>query len=227
MFTGLVEDVGVVESVSSGAMPMRLVVRPGSWGIGGVGTAGTYRAEAGDSVAVSGVCLTAVRGMRAADGVLEFDVVQQTLDVTTLGALRVGSRVNLEHAATASTLLGGHVVQGHVDGVATVRRVQEGADWRVWFELPEALKTYVVDKGSITIDGVSLTVAGVDAHGFSVALIPTTLEKTTLKMLKVGDRVNIEVDLVAKSVVHWLKHAAASGTLGGLLQGALGDRRLV
>lgn len=219
MFTGLVQAVGSVESLLplkespvQGQTPMRLAVRPGSWG---------YVADVGDSVAVNGVCLTAVRPMTGAGDLLVFDVVPQTLSVTTLGALRPGAMVNLEHAATASTLMGGHVVQGHVDGVASVRKVQQGGDWRMWVDLDESLRAFVVDKGSITIDGVSLTVAGVDDRGLVVALIPTTLEKTTLKGLRPGDRVNIEVDLIAKSVVNWLKGAAASGSLNTLLNASL------
>jgi riboflavin synthase len=175
VFTGIVREVGRVESFDG----HRLVV-----------AARTSAAE-GDSVSVDGVCLTAVDGSR-----LAFDVVGETLSRTTLGALKAGDRVNLEPALRAGDPLGGHIVQGHVDGIGHVR---EAADL-VWIDAPADLLRYCVEKGSITVDGVSLTVAAVDDRGFAVALVPHTLEVTTLGGLEPGDAVNLEVDVLAKYV---------------------------
>jgi len=175
VFTGIVREVGRVESFDG----HRLVV------------AGELRAAEGDSVAVDGVCLTAVDGMR-----LVFDVVDETLSRTTLGTLKAGDRVNLEPALRAGDPLGGHIVQGHVDGIGRVREVGD----LVWVDAPADLLRYCVEKGSITVDGVSLTVAAVDEQGFGVALVPHTLEVTTLGGLTPGDAVNLEVDVLAKYV---------------------------
>jgi riboflavin synthase len=146
-------------------------------------------ASIGDSVSVDGVCLTVVE---ARGGSLAFDVVKETLDRTK----PFGKEVNVEGALRAGEPLGGHYVQGHVDGVGTVRSVGEP----VWIDIPPELMRYVVEKGSITVDGVSLTVAAVDERGFAVALVPHTLEITTLGALEAGVRVNIEVDVLAKYV---------------------------
>ena len=173
MFTGIVQERGRVSSFEAG----RLVVES------------NVRARIGDSVAVSGVCLTVVE---APDGRLAFDVVQETLD----RAKPFGAEVNLEAALRAGEPLGGHYVQGHVDGVGTVRSTGEP----VWIDAPPELLRYVVEKGSIAVDGVSLTVAGLDDEGFAVALVPHTLEVTTLGALAPGDQVNLEVDILAKYV---------------------------
>jgi riboflavin synthase len=203
MFTGLVQAVGRIASmvVTDGAA--RIAVDPGKW---------THVPAHGDSIAVAGVCLTVVNHPGPTERLLAFDAIPQTLARTRLGTLRPGDRVNLEHAATMSTLLGGHLVQGHIDGVGRVRAVQRGSDWRVEIELPRAgatddLTEYVAERGSICVDGVSLTVADAWASpggiaGFTVALIPTTLELTTLADLKADDPVNIEVDALAKFVVN-------------------------
>jgi riboflavin synthase len=175
VFTGIVREVGRVESFDG----RRLVL-----------AAQTAAAE-GDSVSVDGVCLTAVDGSR-----LAFDVVEETLSRTTLGALQPGDRVNLEPALRAGDPLGGHIVQGHVDGIGRVREVGD----LVWVDAPAELLRYCVEKGSITVDGVSLTVAAVDGRGFGVALVPHTLEVTTLGELAPGDPVNLEVDVLAKYV---------------------------
>ncbi len=195
MFTGLVQAVGRVCEVVVRPQGMRLGVDVGSWGYG-------RKAKAGDSVSVAGVCLTVVG--KPVRGVFLFDVVLETLDKTRLGSLRVGERVNLEHAATASTLMGGHIVQGHVDGVGRVAKVQTdggGEDWRVWVEVGKGMREYLVSKGSVCVEGVSLTIAGVTVKGFWIALIPTTLAVTTLAELAKGDSVNVEVDVVAKMVM--------------------------
>jgi len=155
------------------------------------------RAAVGDSVAVDGVCLTVVD---APDGRLEFDVVQETLDRTK----PFGDEVNLEGALRAGEPLGGHYVQGHVDGRGTVRSTGEP----VWIDATSELLRYVVEKGSIAVDGVSLTVAAVDDDGFAVALVPHTLEVTTLGRLTNGDTVNLEVDILAKYVERLLRSEA-------------------
>jgi len=175
VFTGIVREVGRVESFDG----HRLVV-----------AAQTSAAE-GDSVSVDGVCLTAVDGSR-----LAFDVVDETLSRTTLGTLKTGDRVNLEPALRAGDPLGGHMVQGHVDGIGRVREAAEV----VWVDEPTELLRYCVEKGSITVDGVSLTVAALDEQGFAVALVPHTLAATTLGELEPGDPVNLEVDVLAKYV---------------------------
>jgi riboflavin synthase len=178
MFTGLVREVGDVVSMEGG----RLVVRS------------TLAAELGDSIAVNGVCLTVVAHD---DGTLAFDAVPETLARTSLGTLEPGSRVNLEPALRAGDALGGHYVQGHVDCVGSFRGVADGLHW---FDAPPELLRYVVQKGSIAVDGTSLTVAGVDEAGFAVALIPHTLEATTLGGLEPGVAVNLEGDVLAKYV---------------------------
>jgi riboflavin synthase len=152
------------------------------------------RAAVGDSVAVDGVCLTVVD---APDGRLAFDVVQETLDRTK----PFGEDVNLEEALRAGEPLGGHYVQGHVDGVGMARATGD----TVWIDTPPGLLRYVVEKGSIAVDGVSLTVAALDDRGFAVALVPHTLEVTTLGRLEPGDRVNLEVDILAKYVERLLR----------------------
>jgi riboflavin synthase len=197
MFTGLVQDRGRVEAVDETADGVRLRVRSrlGSE-VGG-----------GDSVAVEGVCLTATAG--GPDG-FAADVMAESLRRSTLGALRAGSAVNLELPLRASDRLGGHVVQGHVDGVGEVVEIaDEGFARRVWIEPPQALLRYVVEKGSIAVAGVSLTVAEVAEDRFAVALIPETLERTTLGGVAVGEWVNIEVDVLAKHVEKLLEGARA------------------
>jgi riboflavin synthase len=158
----------------------------------------TLQAGLGDSIAVNGVCLTVVADE---DGTLAFDAVPETLARTSLGVLDRGARVNLEPALRAGDALGGHYVQGHVDGVGAVRSVEpEGDGRRMWFDAPAEIGRYVVEKGSIAVQGTSLTVAETDDDGFAVALIPHTLEATTLGTLAPGDRVNLEADVLAKYV---------------------------
>ena len=203
MFTGLVQSMGVVAGIEPRAAGARLVVDARAW---------THRASAGESISVSGVCLTVADGARAAEGELAFDCIAETLERSTLGALGAGDRVNLEHAVRGDTLMGGHVVQGHVDGVARVVRVKEGdGDWWVDLEAPADLMEFIVPKGSVTLAGVSLTVASVDvaARAFGVGLIPTTLEETTLGDLRAGDGVNLETDIVSRTIVHWLRNYGA------------------
>ncbi len=164
----------------------------------------TDGSRAGDSISVNGVCLTVVDNKR---GVFTADVMLQTLAKTSLGALRVGDPVNLERAVTPATRLGGHIVQGHVDGTGTIRSRTPSEHWElVEISLPAELSRYLVDKGSITVDGISLTVAslaepgGTDPGSFTVSLIPETLARTTLGTKQPGDVVNLEVDVIAKYV---------------------------
>ena len=194
MFTGLIREVGVVAAIEAGGDGLRLTVEAPE----------TARAaQLGDSVALSGVCLTVVD---RADGRLAFDAVPETLARTSLETLEPGSRVNVEPALRAGEPLGGHYVQGHVDGVGAVRSVEaEGDGKRIWVDSPADLLRYVVEKGSVAVEGTSLTVAGLDDRGFAVALIPHTLAQTTLDALTAGDRVNLEVDVLAKYVEKLLR----------------------
>ncbi|MDR0990722.1 MAG: riboflavin synthase [Propionibacteriaceae bacterium] len=189
MFTGLIQQIGTVAEVTeqAGGRVIRL-------------TAPTLAAAAavGDSIAVAGVCLT-VTGRTDTD--FTADVMTETLRVTTLGQWRPGVAVNLEPAMAVTGRLGGHIVQGHVDGVGQLLERQPGAQWETFrFTLPPELARYVAIKGSIAIDGVSLTVADLAADSFTIGLIPTTLRDTTLGGLQPGDRVNLEVDVIAKYV---------------------------
>jgi len=189
MFTGIVEELGVVEALEDQGDAVRLTVR---------GPHVTLDARLGDSIAVSGCCLT----VAAKDGeTFTADVMRETLDKTSLGALAPGGRVNLERAVTAATRLGGHIVQGHVDGTGSVVRREPSEHWElVEVSLPAGLSRYLVDKGSITVDGVSLTVVSAGSDSFTVSLIPETLARTTLGHKQPGDPVNLEVDVIAKYV---------------------------
>jgi riboflavin synthase len=192
MFTGIVEEMGEIVEVRHAEELVVLAVR------GRVVTVGVGH---GGSIAVNGCCLTVVDEELGSDGLFHLELVPETLKRTSLGAVGVGAKVNLERAVPAGGRLDGHIVQGHVDGVATLvsRRPGERSD-TVTFSLPAELSRYVVEKGSIAVDGVSLTVAGTDADTFTVALIPTTLADTTLGLREPGDVVNLEVDVVAKYV---------------------------
>ena len=198
MFTGIIEELGTVERVERTADAARLTVR-GPLAVEGVAH--------GDSIAVSGVCLTVVE---FDDEGFTADVMAQTLAMSTLDTVREGLAVNLERAARVGDRLGGHIVQGHIDGTAEVLEVRPGEAWRVVrFSLDPAHAPLVVDKGSIAVDGVSLTVSAVrDEPGgswFEVSLIPETLTATTLGERNVGDRVNIETDIVARQVARMLR----------------------
>jgi len=189
VFTGIVREIGQVAAAEGGDEGLRLELEAPA----------TARATAvGDSVSVNGCCLTAVA---VADGRLVFDAVPETLARTSLRRLAPGARVNLEPALRAGEPLGGHYVQGHVDGCGRVRSVEgEGEGRRVWIDAEPALLRLVVAKGSVTVDGTSLTVAALDEAGFEVALIPHTLAETTLGDLAPGDEVNLETDVLAKYV---------------------------
>jgi riboflavin synthase len=189
MFTGIVEELGEVVAVEALPDASRLTVR---------GPLVTSDAGHGDSIAVNGVCLTVVDN---AGGTFTADVMAETLRRSSLRDAAVGSRVNLERAVRASDRLGGHVVQGHVDGTGSVLAVRPDEHWTVVrVSLPAELTRYVVEKGSIAVDGVSLTVSAVGSDWFEVSLIPTTLDLTTLGSKRAGDPVNLEVDVMAKYV---------------------------
>lgn len=188
MFTGLVEDVGIVESLDRSTDGARLRIS----------TQLAPEITEGDSIAVNGCCLTATS--IDANG-FETEAMNQTLQVTALGAIETGSRVNLELAMKASDRLGGHIVQGHVDGIGTVLQAEDdGFARRVRVELPQEFLRYVVDKGSITLDGVSLTTADLGDSWAEVSLIPETLERTNLGEAEPGSKLNVECDIVAKYV---------------------------
>lgn len=189
MFTGIIEELGAVESFIPNEGGARMFV-----------TATTVTADIrnGDSIAVNGVCLTAVDATANSFGA---DLSQETLDRSTLGALRTGSRVNLERAVTPSTRLGGHIVQGHVDGRGEFISADESGDfWTVRIGFPDEISRYLVYKGSIAVEGISLTIAALGETYFDVAIIPKTWELTNLSTLKPGDAVNLEADVIAKYV---------------------------
>lgn len=189
MFTGLIEEIGTVEELVPLGDAVRIAVRAPKV---------TQDAAAGDSIAVDGVCLTVVDN---ASGTFTADVMRETLDRSRLGSYAPGSRVNLERALAAGQRMGGHIVQGHVDGVAEVVSRTASEHWEVVrFTLPQQLNRYVVEKGSIAVNGTSLTVSAVSEGYFEVSLIPTTLSETTAGALQPGDPVNLEVDVMAKYV---------------------------
>ncbi|MDV7351866.1 riboflavin synthase [Rhodococcus sp. NPDC019627] len=194
MFTGIVEELGEVVAKEELADAARFTVR---------GPVVTSDASHGDSIAVNGVCLTVVEVL--ADGSFTADVMQETLNRSSLQKIDVGSRVNLERAAALNSRLGGHLVQGHVDGTGHIISRNPSDNWEVVrIALPDAISKYVVEKGSITVDGVSLTVSALGGERgdeyFEISLIPTTLNLTTLGAAPVGTPVNLEVDVIAKYV---------------------------
>ena len=189
MFTGIVEELGVVDGIEQQTDAVRLTVR---------GPHVMTDTGLGDSISVNGCCLTVAER----DGeTFTADVMRETLDKTSLGVLEPGSRVNLERAVTATTRLGGHIVQGHVDAAGELIGRTPSEHWEVVeISLPRELSRYLVDKGSVTVDGISLTVVEVRADSFTVSLIPETLARTTLGFKQPGDLVNLEVDVIAKYV---------------------------
>jgi riboflavin synthase len=189
MFTGIVEELGTVAGVEDQGDAIRLSIHAEHV---------LTDVRLGDSIAVNGCCLTVAE--RNGD-TWTADVMQETLDKTSLAGVQPGDRVNLERAVTPTTRLGGHIVQGHVDGVGVVRRRSPSEHWEVVeIEMPSELGRYLVDKGSVTVDGVSLTVVEAGEDRFTVSLIPETLARTTLGHRQPGDRVNLEVDVLAKHV---------------------------
>ena len=208
MFTGLVSDVGVVERLEPRAGGARITIRPAGLPVDEL--------EPGESVACNGACLTIVeRG----GGLISFDAVPETLSRTTLGAWKQGTRVNLERALRLSDRLGGHLVQGHVDGVGKIlARVPEGQGARLTVSLPPAIAPLVAEKGSVAIDGVSLTVARAGRDRFEVALIPETLSRTVLGAAAPGTPVNLEADVVARHVARLREFEGTPGISEGSLK---------
>ena len=197
MFTGIVEELGTVEALEDQGDAVRLTVR---------GPLVTSDAARGDSISVNGCCLTVTATTDGQAELFTADVMHETLAKTSLGALEPGTKVNLERAVTPATRLGGHIVQGHVDGTGTVVRRTPSEHWElVEISLPADLERYLVPKGSITVDGISLTVVDVNAESFTVSLIPETLARTTLGFKQDGDLVNLEVDVIAKYVEKMVK----------------------
>jgi riboflavin synthase len=208
LFTGLIEELGIVKSLTRGTVN-RLTVASARV---------AANACVGDSIAVNGVCLT-VTSVYGDE--LAFDAVSETLSRSTLGSLRSGDRVNLESSLKAGSAIGGHFVQGHVDGVGivdSIRRIEDSAIVRICAP-PEVMK-YVVEKGSIAVDGISLTVASVDGSSFTVAVIPHTLEVTTLGLKRPGDKVNLEADIIGKYVEKFLTNRPVDGITEDLLRRA-------
>jgi len=207
MFTGIVEELGEVTGRDTLADAARLIIR---------GPTVTADAGHGDSIAVNGVCLTVVEVLP--DGQFSADVMAETLNRSNLGELQAGSRVNLERAAALNSRLGGHIVQGHVDGTGVIVARTPSEHWEVVrIEVPAAVARYVVEKGSITVDGISLTVSGLGAaprDWFEVSLIPTTRELTTLGSAPVGTQVNLEVDVIAKYVERLLQTSPSGDSTG-------------
>ncbi|TFB17460.1 riboflavin synthase [Microbacterium sp. 3H14] len=203
MFTGIIEEMGEITAIAPSGDGWRLTVRA---------PRATADAVHGESIAVSGVCLTVVGS--TAD-TFDADVMKQTLDVSAIGSATVGTRVNIEKAMPVGARLGGHIVQGHVDGTGDVLAVRPGVEWSVLrISLPADLAPLVVDKGSISVDGTSLTVSAVSAPAdpspwFEISLIPETLAATTLGVRAVGDRVNLETDILARHVERLLAFRAA------------------
>jgi riboflavin synthase len=209
MFTGIIEEIGAVTAIEPSGDGVRLSVRA---------PLAVSDASHGDSISVNGVCLTVVE---QDDTSFTADVMRQTLDMSTLAALAPGRPVNIERATAVGTRLGGHVVQGHIDGTGVIREVRPGERWRVVrVGVPSELAPLVVDKGSIAIDGVSLTISAVSEPGepepwLEVSLIPETLEATTLAERAPGDPVNLETDILARHVQRMLAFTATPPSEGG------------
>jgi riboflavin synthase len=199
LFTGIVQTKLKIGAITPVPVGVRLSIERAGW----MPLPKGLVLALGDSVCVSGVCLTLAE---ISDKTMGFDVIPETLRVTRLGALKPGDSVNIEPAMTPSSQFGGHIVQGHVDGVGRVVSAgQSGQEWRVRVALPAELMDYMVPKGSVTLDGVSLTLAALGPDWAEVALIPTTLEVTTLGNLKSGEVINVEADVFAKTVVHFMR----------------------
>jgi riboflavin synthase len=210
MFTGLVQALGIVLATSETEAGKRLTVSLAE--LEDAEGRHVTPIREGDSICVSGVCLTVAR---VANGNVQFDVISETLNRTTLGKKGIQDRVNLELSLRADSLVGGHFMQGHVDAVAKVSAVKaDPRDWRITFRVPVDVMMYVAPKGSVAVDGVSMTVAEVGEDTFTLAVIPTTLERTTLSALAAGDQVNVETDILARTVVNYLKRVDGAG--GGL-----------
>jgi riboflavin synthase len=205
MFTGLVEVTGTVISVRNTGNGIRLSIKPPT----------DFEVQLGDSISVNGVCLTVTKH----NGDISFDVSPETLRSTNLGTLKTGDRVNLERALRLSDRLGGHIVTGHIDGTGSIREKKQAGEYTFYtFESPPEILKYIVKKGSVAVDGISLTVVEVDNRSFSVAIIPHTLAATNIGDKNVGDMVNLEVDIIGKYVEKFLNRTDSDSTLMTLLK---------
>lgn len=211
MFTGIIQAVGEIAAMEPKGGDLRLRVRTGKLDLGGV--------QLGDSIATSGVCLTVTE--LPGDGYWA-DVSLESLGLTTLGDRKPGDRVNLEKSLTPTSSLGGHIVSGHVDGVGTIRSIsRDGRSWRYVVSAPEPLARYIAHKGSITIDGTSLTVNAVAGAEFDLNIIPQTFDETVFSDYREGTRVNLEVDVIARYLERLLQGDRAADSSGGLSMAAL------
>jgi riboflavin synthase len=203
MFTGIIEEVGTIRELRAFSGGARITIACGKvW----------KELETGESVSVNGVCLTAIE---IGQGYFVADISPESLSRSTLGGMRKGKPVNLERALSPTSRLGGHIVQGHVDGIGTVRSIERSGQGALYsFSYPSDLGRYLVEKGSIAVDGISLTVSSLRDGEFSTAIIPHTIEETDLRELKAGDAVNLEVDIIAKYVQRFLD-IRSSGPEGG------------
>lgn len=205
MFTGIIEELGRISSLNKHAGGAKIEI---------AANVVTQETIDGDSIAVNGVCLTALNVTKNS---FAADISQETLDRSTLGSLTVGSKVNLERAVTPSTRLGGHIVQGHVDGRGRfVSAVQSGDFWTVRIAFPKEMARYFVYKGSVAVEGISLTIANLTDDYFEIAVIPKTWELTNLSTLKSGDEVNLEADIIAKYVERIMKYGGENRNSGGV-----------
>lgn len=200
MFTGIIQNIGKINGVEKKGKSAKIIIERESL---------LADIKVGDSVAVDGVCLTVVEFSQS---MIKTDVSEETLRLTTLGTMKTGDKVNLEKSLTPSTPLGGHFVTGHIDGVGNIaRKAAEGEFATIDFNIPNELQNQIVKKGSVAVDGISLTVAEVLEDGFRVAIIPHSMKITTLSVKKVGDKVNIETDIIAKYVQRFLSVQRKSG----------------
>jgi len=212
MFTGIIEELGKVAAIEKHAKGAKIEISAAKV---------VEDASEGDSIAVNGVCLTA---LDITSGSFTADVSQETLDRSTIGNLSAGAKVNLERAVTASTRLGGHIVQGHVDSTGVfLSAVSEGDFWTVRFGFPTEIGQYLIYKGSVSVEGISLTVATIAKDYFEIAVIPKTWEQTNLSSLKEGEAVNLEADVIAKYVERILLHRDESSLEEGVTLEKLGD----
>ena len=213
MFTGIIQSIGKISQIQPKGGDFRLTLSTGKLPLADV--------KLGDSIAVSGVCLTAVE---LGDGGFSADVSRETLSRTTLGNMKPGSRINLELALTPTTRLGGHIVSGHVDGVGeVVQRSADARSVRFVIEAPANLAKYIAEKGSICVDGVSLTVNGVDGKRFDLNIVPHTLAETTMEEFQTGRKVNLEVDLLARYLERLLLGEKAAYSAGGVTEELLAN----
>lgn len=199
MFTGIIQTVGQVSAITkvSGDLRLELVANEFAQEV----------IELGDSIACNGLCLTVIERKNDA---LVFDVSRESLHLSLIDDWRVGDRINMELAMLPSSRFGGHIVSGHVDGVAEIIRLEQDArSWRIWFKIPQELRKYIAPKGSVTIDGISLTVNAVEAEVFHINVVPHTLEVTTMGLRTVSDKVHIEVDLIARYLENLLRFEPA------------------